>query len=206
MKNFFQPVFLLGLLASLTVSCQRNASKEIFIKNPGNPASTSAPTAAVAKKGAPQANCNPTAFTITLESRTLVNGNWEWVWSVQNSNPGNGNNGTVQDLSNWGMQLGTCVDWMSVVSAAYSGDGMRWTSFNPSYTVDPSQTCLNGPTLKFDFGTSSSTKSYYRLVVNQDFEQGFVQGYYKSGSSTGCCTIDFIGISGCGGTVEEVVE
>ena len=42
----------------------------------------------LANKSAPQAACNPNAYAITLESKTLVNGNWEWVWSVQNPNPG----------------------------------------------------------------------------------------------------------------------
>jgi hypothetical protein len=32
-------------------------------------------------------------------------GSWEWIWSIQNPNPGNGTNGTVQDLSHWGITL-----------------------------------------------------------------------------------------------------
>src|SRR5262245_49181447 len=66
--------------------------------------------------------CN--AYEIALESITPVGGGkYEWIWSVRNLNPGNGYNGTTQDLSNWGMTLGSCVNFSSVVSAAYSPNG-----------------------------------------------------------------------------------
>jgi hypothetical protein len=131
-----------------------------------------------------------------LESRTPINGgNWEWIWSVQNPNPGNGGGGTVQNLSHWGMQFGSCIVWSSVLSAAYSGDGITWTAFTPLYQVDPSQSCMTSPVLKFDFGTIGSAKSYYKLVVSQDYSVGVVPGYYKSGANTGCCVFNFNGIS-----------
>ncbi len=141
--------------------------------------------------------CNPNAYIVKLESKTQVGSNWEWIWSVQNPNPGNGKNGTVQDLSHWGMQFGNCFLLSSVVDAAYSGDGITWTSFIPVYQVDPSQTCMNTQVMKFDFGTTGSAKSYYKLVVREDYPADLVTGYYKSGNNTGCCTFGVIGIS-CG--------
>jgi hypothetical protein len=101
------------------------------------------------------------------------------------------------------MQLGSCVNWTSVISAAYSSNGSTWNSFTPTYQVNPSQGCLTTPVLKFDFGTTGTAKTYYRLVINQDVAQGTVQGYYKSGSNTSCCTFNFTGLA-CGGPVELV--
>ena len=139
--------------------------------------------------------CNSSAYIITLENKIPVNGNWEWIWSVQNSNPGNGYNGTIQDLSHWGMQFGACVALSSIVGASYSADRTTWTSFTPVYQVDPSLGCLTTPVLKFDFGTTGGSKSYYKLVVNQNYVVGPAPGYYKSGKVTGCCTFNFSGIS-----------
>lgn len=148
--------------------------------------------------------CNPEAYIVMLESRTLVDGTWEWIWSVQNPNPGNGSNGTSQDLSHWGFQLPMCVEWASVIGAGYSADGVNWTNFTPVYQSENSQNCLTTPVLKFDFGTTGTAKSYYRIIVNQEYNAAAAFGYYKSGSR--CCTFNFTGI-GCGGPVEvEVAE
>ena len=142
------------------------------------------------------------AYTINLESITQVGTNYEWVWSIQNNNPGNGNGDTYQDGSHWGMQFGSCVSWSSIVGAAYSANGSNWTSFTPSYTADLSQDCLNTPVLKFDFGTNDDDLSYYKLIVNTSYEVGSQFGYYKSGHRTGCCTFNFLGI-GCPGPQGE---
>lgn len=191
---------LAGVLSAifLFTACQRTAHKEL---NPNQPVAVEKTievpdNTIVGKKGGSQGPCNPNAYTIQLESTTPVNGNYEWIWSVQNPNPGNGNNGTSQDLSHWGMQFGTCFQWSSVVSAAYSNDGSNWTSFSPSYQVDPSQGCMTTPVLKFDYGTNGSNKTYYKLVVSANYTAGSTQGYYKSGGNTGCCTFQFTGI-GC---------
>lgn len=204
MKKTIKFLFSVSLLALIITACQRDSSDITFVvpKENTSIATTGAETEQAQKNPAPEV-CNPSAYTVTLESRTQVNGNWEWIWSIRNNNPGNGNNGTSQDVSNWGMQLGTCVDWTSVLGAAYSGDGSNWTVFTPSYQVNPSQGCLATPVLKFDFGTSGNAKSYYRLIVNQDYEEGYILGYYKSGSKTSCCTFNFIGM-GCGPV--EIVE
>lgn len=180
--------------------CQRNGREDILAPEKANVEQKATVvivdnTMSSAKEPGAGGTCNPNAYIITLESRTPVNGNWEWIWSVQNPNPGNGGGGTVQNLSHWGMQFGSCFDWTSVVSAAYSGDGTTWTDFTPLYQVDPSQSCVTTPVLKFDFGTTGSTKSYYKLVVSQDYPVGVTPGYYKSGANTGCCIFNFSGIS-----------
>jgi hypothetical protein len=198
-----RPIFF-GAVILFAASCQRESlnEKTTVSKKENVVILTDKPVAVAKKSGS--GTCNPNAYTITLESHTLVNGNWEWIWSVQNPNPGNGNNGTSQDLSHWGMQVGSCVNLSSIVSGAYSSDGINWTNFTPSYQTDPSQSCMTIPVIKFDFGTTGGNKSYYRLVVNQDFTPGPVAGYYKSGVNTGCCTFSFTGIAGCGGPIEII--
>ncbi|MGK2864579.1 MAG: hypothetical protein ACSLE0_21800 [Chitinophagaceae bacterium] len=206
MKNFINAI-VVALVTISCASCQRNTQEATFNPEQNKMAASALNSGLSSKPAPPPAVCNPNAYSITLESQSQVNANWEWVWSVQNTNPGNGKNGTVQDLSHWGMQLAACANVNSVISAAYSTDGFNWTYFTPSYKSDPSQTCMTTPVLKFDFGTSGNTKTYYRLIVNENFAVGMVQGYYKSGVNTGCCTFYFNGIAGCGGPVEiEIVE
>lgn len=180
----------------LATSCQRNSQDMIAFENDNRE------TTEVMGKDNP-GPCNPSAYNVVLESRTLVNGYWEWIWSIQNTNPGNGNNGTAQDLSNWGMELGSCVNWASVISAGFSIDGTTWSDFTPLYQANPGQGCLTTPVLKFDLGTTGTAKSYYRVILDQDVQPGTVVGVYKSGSSTSCCIFSFNGI-GCGGPVEIV--
>jgi hypothetical protein len=191
---------LLALMATLFIvaSCQKNSKEELQTlssKETINVPNSEQQTLS-ARQVAPSGACNSNAYIVTLESHNIVNGNWEWIWSVQNSNPGNGSNGTVQDLSHWGMQFGSCFNWNSVVSAAFSGDGITWITFIPSYQIDPSQSCMTTQVLKFDFGTTGNTKSYYKLIVNQNFAVGNITAYYKSGRNTGCCIFSFNGI-GC---------
>ncbi len=149
----------------------------------------------------------PTPYVIILESITQVGSNYEWVWSVSNPNPGNGSDGTVQNLSHWDIELGQCATMDDIVGAAYSGDGVTWTPFIPTYEEDASMlnacSLLTGPVLKFDFGTSGTAKSYYKLVLNKslNIDMG-ATAFYKSGNTTGCGTQCFPGL----GCPDEVVE
>lgn len=149
----------------------------------------------------------PTPYVITLESITQVGSNYEWVWSVYNPNPGNGSNGTVQNLSHWDINLGQCATMDDVVGAAYSADGVNWTTFEPTYEEDQSilNNCslLTGPVLKFDFGTSGGDKSYYKLIVSKSLgiDMDGV-AFYKSGNVTRCGILCFPGL----GCPDEVVE
>jgi hypothetical protein len=179
---------LAGLIAVTTITaCQRDISNELPVNN----------KEISAKPPAPPAVCNPNAYVITLESRTQVGSNWEWIWSVLNPNPGNGTNGTSQDMSHWGMQFGPCFTWTHVVGAAYSTDGVSYTAFTPTYQVDPSQSCLTTPVLKYNVGTSGTAKTYYKLVLSANYAPTNTEpGYYKSGSRMPCCTFTFTGV-GC---------
>lgn len=180
----------------VAVSCSKDVQRTTNNPETANNLVVTGGAANTGRAATPSGTCNPNAYIITLESHTLVNGQWEWVWSVQNSNPGNGSNGTVQNLSHWGMEFGPCVNVASVTGAAYSSDGVNWTSFTPVYQADPSQACFTTPVLKFDYGTTGSAKSYYKLVFNANYDVVPSPGYYKSGNNTGCCTFNFSGV-GC---------
>ena len=138
-------------------------------------------------------------YNIELIGPIAVSNGWQYTWKIQNINPGNGNNGTAQGLSHWGFSapknmLGaTCFNLSNVKSAAYSANGINWTTFTPSLKVDPAG-CLSTPVLKFDFGTNGNAYSYYRLVLNQQYPTGMTEGYFKSGKRTGCVIYSFPGI------------
>jgi hypothetical protein len=186
-----------GVFAVLSMSsCQHDANDiASFQQSPNLPADETEMSKASGGL------CDPNLCQITLVSRTQVDGNWEWVWSIVNSNPGNGSGGTAQGISHWGMQFGTCFNGASIVSAAYSADGSSWAGFTPVIQPDPSQHCLQTPTLKFDFGTNGAAPSYYKLVVSEDYSVGNTLAYYKSGQR--CCTFSFAGLD-CSGPVEIV--
>lgn len=206
MKTFRLSIAVAMLSLFAITSCQKSAliefarqenSSTVATDLSGNNAREEAVASATAE------TCNPDAYIITLESRAFVNGSWEWVWSVQNSNPGNGNGGTVQDLSHWGMQFSPCNVMSSVIGAAYSADGINWLSFTPAYQVDLSQNCASTTVFKFDYGTIGSNKSYYKLVLSEDYPVASSFGYYKSGNRTGCCTFNLPGI-GCSGFPPDI--
>jgi hypothetical protein len=189
------------IMSALFLSCQQYSHEELsafqnntLIDEPTIETSTG--------KASSSGPCNPDAYDVVLESRTLVDGNWEWVWSVRNPNPGNGNNNTSKDLSHWGMRIGVCISPSVILSAGYSDDGTQWTNFTPEIQSDPSQDCFTSPTLKFDFGTTGTAKSYYRLVVNQEFSPGNAFGYWKAGRD--CCTLNFTGINCQSGPIEII--
>ncbi len=153
-----------------------------------------------------RSNCN-VPYDISLESVTPVGGNYEWVWSVQNPNPGNGSNGTVQNLSHWNITLGECATFSDIISGATSADGITWTAFTPTYMQDAAMfnTCTvsTGNVVKFDYGTSGSAKSYYKLIINKNLGVDMNGlAYYKSGNNTGCGTECFPGF-GCPVVVAE---
>lgn len=192
--QLYSLIALVTLLAA--ISCSKDVQRTTNNPAPANNTSQVSNITTTGRTVTPSGTCNPDAYIITLESHTPVNGQWEWVWSVQNSNPGNGSNGTVQNLSHWGMEFGPCVNVASITGAAYSPDGINWTAFTPVYQSDPSQACFTTPVLKFDYGTTGSAKSYYKLVFNANYAVVPSPGYYKSGTSTGCCTFNFSGV-GC---------
>jgi hypothetical protein len=153
-----------------------------------------------------QNSSTPAYIVHLIEANVPVGPNqYRWRWTVQNSNPGNGNGGTIQGLSHWGFSpsLGGCFSASSIVSGAYSSNGTTWTSFTPGIGPDPSQSCSTGSVLKFDFGTSGSALSYFQLILNAPKGVGQANGFYKSGRKTGCGTFTFQGIN-CAGTPQII--
>jgi hypothetical protein len=120
--------------------------------------------------------------------------NYEWVWSVSNPNYGNGLNGTMQNLSHWSLAISDMITINDIVSVAYSLDGINWTSLPVSFAIDKSQECYLGTVLKFDYGTSGTAPTYYKLVVNRDLPTGYSTTNFKSGQRTGCYNGTVLGI------------
>ena len=182
--------FLLSFIVFFAFSCSKN-NGEISNQQQSNALTQSTSSTSTTESSSP--------YIVTLESVTQTgNASWTWIWSVRNSNPGNGNNGTVQDLSHWGFTLGECITAENIISAAYSFNGTDWVTFTPTIGVDPSQTCMQSAVLKFDAGTVGHQKTYYSLTVNQNYvSEPLTGGYYKSGNRTGCGLLSYMGI-GCG--------
>lgn len=200
MRNFTRSLSLF-VLAFTIFSCTKNA-KDISIRDNVSPE-----IAGETNSGNQTSQTTSSPYIVTLEGR-VDNGDhtWTWTWSVQNPNPGNGTNGTAQNLSHWGFVLGSCVNFADVTAAGYSFNGTDWTNFSPSYAVDPSQSCMTNPVFKFDIGTTGSAKTYYRLVMSANYAvDPYAQGYYKSGSRTGCGLFQFSGI-GCLDDIHEIHE
>src|ERR1044071_6368912 len=70
-------------------------------------------------------NSNTSVYQISLLTKNTVSGNTEWTWSVTNPNPGNGNYGTLQNISHWDVVLPSQAE-DALVSAQYSYDGINW--------------------------------------------------------------------------------
>jgi hypothetical protein len=133
-------------------------------------------------------------YNAQLISSQQAGTNYEWVWSVTNPNPGNGTNGTLQNLSHWSLAISDLVALQDIVSVAYSTDGINWVSLPVSFAIDKSQECYRGTVLKFDHGTSGSEPMYYQLVLNKDFTTGYTTANFKSGNTTGCYNGTVLGI------------
>jgi hypothetical protein len=125
----------------------------------------------------------------------MVNGKQEWLWKIVNT-------GSSQDLSHWDFVPPVCVQPDDIFYAGFGLDPASLTSVPIEFKVDKSQDCYTGPVLKFNFGTSGTTPSYYKIILNEEFAQGTGLLVYKSGAQTGCGTSEFPGI-GCGGIITE---
>lgn len=124
------------------------------------------------------------------------NGNWNtvFVWRVTNPCPGNGKNGTLQNLSHWSFTPSQCFNPEVVLGAwvdTTSGNGTAWMQVPvPQVAVDPS--CANVPVVKWNYGTKGNRTSYYKLILQGQPNGFWVSAqttlYFKSGSNTGCCS------------------
>jgi hypothetical protein len=216
MKNTIRLSLLAALAgSSLMYSCQREETKapvqtpKIRYQIDEAPSSgISTANLRVSNVPLPSIYNSTNRYHTTLESTKDNNdGTYTWTWSVQNPKPGNGNGSTVQDLSHWSIVASNCCTCSSglqlsdIVSAGTSTNGTNWQNFTPTVQQDPSilNNCniATGPVLKFDVGTSGSSKTYYRLIVSRNFKvYEHATSYYKSGNKTGCGQMYFPGI-GC---------
>jgi len=118
-----------------------------------------------------------------------------WEWTLRNPNPGNGENGTLQNVSHWSIPLSPDAE-AALVSAEYSFDGITWISIPLNIDRDPSiRTCTTTDVLKFDVGTTGTNTNYYRLTFNQEFAVNpYAKSWIKAGARLGCNLYFYTGI------------
>ena len=190
--KLFKPTAILMLAATLSVlsSCDKVATEPV--------ASLAMNGCTDVKKmtidGTSTSSTSP--YSVHISDLNKVSGNYVWIWAIKNNNPGNGKDGTVQDLSHWGIDLGSCIKLGDIVEAAYSNDKINWKKFTPKFEVDKSQGCSDSKFLKFDFGTEGSKTSYYKLIITKNVTHVDRKAIYKSGKNTGCGVFETCGF-GC---------
>jgi len=139
-------------------------------------------------------------YQISCVSRSQVGSNYEWTWMIVNPNPGNGSDGTLQDISHWSVPLSLAAE-AALVSAEYSYDGITWFSVSIEMERDPSiRTCTNADVLKFNAGTNGGNPTYYRATFSSDFSVNpYATSWIKSGnnysSGTKCNMHMFAGVN-----------
>ena len=147
---------------------------------------------------AKKATTNVDAYSIQLlsngtdESRGGVQ---EWTWVLTNPNPGNGTNGTLQNVSHFDIALNAEAE-AALVSAEYSFDGITWVSVPTEVVRDPSiRNCTKVDVLKFNAGTVGDQPTYYRATFSQTFSSNpYSTSWINSGSRTGCNMYFFSGV------------
>jgi hypothetical protein len=131
-----------------------------------------------------------TAYTISLVGKTMVGTNEQWTWSLTNTNPGNGSNGTLQDVSHWDIALPPAAE-NALVAAEYSKDGNNWHSIALVVDRDPSiKMCTGQDVLKFEAGTEDDQPTYYRATFSQKFvDNAYATSYIKTGGGMKGCNL-----------------
>ena len=61
---------------------------------------------------------------------------YEWTWVLTNPNPGNGEDGTLQNVSHFSIALNAEAE-AALISAEYSFDGITWVSVPIELERDP---------------------------------------------------------------------
>jgi hypothetical protein len=137
------------------------------------------------------------SYQIVLISKQAVGANTEWTWQVTNPNPGNGTNGTLQDISHWSVPLNAEAE-AALVSAQYSFDGTTWQSATTSVDRDPSiRQCTSVDVLKYDVGTSGGNSTYYRATYANDFVVNpFATSWVKTGGGIQGCNLYYFSGTG----------
>lgn len=146
----------------------------------------------------PKKTANTESYSIQMTGKTIDEANNEqWNWVLTNSNPGDGDNGTLQDVSHFSIPL-TAEAETALVSAEYSYDGITWISNPLSIDRDPAiKQCTSVDVLKFDVSTTGSEPLYFRITFNDEFESsGWAKCYIKTGGGrNGCNWYYFTGIA-----------
>lgn len=133
-------------------------------------------------------SCEVLNITVA-QSYNAVSNQTTFTWTLVNTNPGNGSNGTYKNLSHWTMIL--CERAAANLVSQSNSLGVQVA---PTYMVDPAMTCNADSVLKFNYGTSASIPSVYSLVLNGKFSvDTAAKGFFKAG--IGCCSRTFPGIS-----------
>jgi hypothetical protein len=134
------------------------------------------------------------AYTITLQGKQTAGANEEWVWVLNNPNPGNGNNGTLQDVSHWSMALPPQAE-DALVAVQYSDDGNNWHDLPVNVDRDPSiKLCTTIDVLKFNIGTKGTDPVYYKAVFNKKFNYNpYATSYIKTGGGMAGCNMYYFG-------------
>jgi hypothetical protein len=138
------------------------------------------------------------AYVITLVSTETAGANQVWTWTVYNPSPGNGENGTLQDISHWSLPLCPAAE-AALVSAQYSYDGNTWFTVGATMDRDPSiRTCTSNDVLKFEAGTTGTSLTYYRLTFNKSFTvDPMAVSYIKTGGGIKGCNVYIYPGVGC---------
>jgi hypothetical protein len=144
-----------------------------------------------------KATTNADAYSIQLLSSTSDESRsaFEWTWVLTNPNPGNGLNGTLQNVSHFDIALNAEAE-AALISAEYSFDGITWISVPIEIERDPSiRQCTTTDVLKFNAGTVGSEPTYYRATFSQEFSSNpYSTSWINSGSRTGCNMYFFTGV------------
>jgi hypothetical protein len=133
-----------------------------------------------------------------LGAPQVIGTNQVWIWSLVNPNPGNGDNGTLQNVSHWSLPLCPAME-SALVSAEYSYDQITWHSVALEMERDPSiRLCTSVDVLKFDIGTNGTQPNYYRITFNKILTVNpLAVSYIKTGGGLrGCNTYTYPG-PGC---------
>lgn len=193
-KTTFTKWPLFALISAITfsavfLSCQKDSLSPDLTSN---------------AKPVPGGNCTGYLVDLAVDKATIP-GSTIFTWTITNPTPGNGSGSTIQDLSHWDFVPGLCLDqnWQDVVSASYrygttgdfvsidfTGSAVNDIKPDPSLKKDG---CYGDDVFKFDYGTSGSTPTQYRLVLSGNWRTDALNLYFKSGTNTGCCFNSYAG-------------
>lgn len=196
MKKIVVPAFVAVATVFAFYACKKDVRSN-------SPIETGEEIATKPAQQLPGSSCLNYQVSLT---RAFENGQTTFQWCITNPNPGNGTGGTLQNLSHWNFvpgcsgDLGLEQNWSDIIAASYSNDGgSTWNAISPTPNLvpDPSQSCSNLNVFKFNYGTSGSMATCYKLVLQGNYASDDNNtAVFKSGANTGCCVRTIPGI-GC---------